>query len=167
MSSQLRYKLMVLLVHYHNILQVLALKQVVNYENIAALFRICGSVMIVTSDSKFLCVGTKFLHFDSYISTLVLILLTLIHWFHSTYKGKRLRQTINKRGTNILRVVESLSPTHTYLTSTDYEFLFKFTDRTSGDIYLNGRKLLKLQIKSLVSFYQYVNKEVVFSKSSS
>ena len=167
LSAQPRYTLLISLGHSHNILQVLALKQVINYANITSLFCICDNVMIVTSASKFLCVGTNFLHVVSHISTLVIIFLTLIHWFHSIAKGNSLRQTINKRDKNIIWSMGLLFPTHTYLTSADYEFMLKFTDITGGDVYSGGGKWLKLLIKSLVSFYQYVDKEVVFSKSSS
>ena len=143
---------MVSLGHSHNILQGLALLQVVNYENIASLFRICGNVMIVTSASKFLFVGTKFLNVGSHISTLILISLTLLHCFHSTAKGKSLSQTINKRGTKIIQALELRLPTHTYLTSTDYEFMLKFIGRTIRVFYLADGKRLKLKINRLVSF---------------
>ena len=140
---------MVSLGHSHNILQGLGLKQVVNYANISALWRICGNVMIVTSDSKFLCVGTKFLHFGSHISNISIISLKLLNLLQSMAKGNRLRQTINKRGTKILRAMELLFPTHTYLKWTGYDFMLKFTDRASGDVYTDGRKRLNQKNQEL------------------
>ena len=63
--------------------------------------------------------------------------------------------------------MELLLPMHTHLTSMDYKFILKFTDRTIGDVYSDGGRQLKLQIKILVSFYQSVDEEAVVSKSSS
>ena len=64
--------------------------------------------------------------------------------------------------------MELLLPMHTHLTSMDYKFILKFTDRTIGDVYSDGGRQLKLQIKILVSFYQSVDEEeAVVPKSSS
>ena len=55
-------------------------------------------------------------------------------------KGERLHQNINECGKNILRAMDFFLPTHTYLTSMEYEFILKFMDRTSGNFYSDGGK---------------------------
>ena len=71
---------------------------------------------------------------------------------HSMGKGKREYETINERGTKLLRATELLSPLHTKIVPTDQEFIFHFISKTGDQNLSEGGKELKMRLKSLLNY---------------